>query len=72
MASTFFGAGTCTHTQEDGGVTCVSISSLVVDAYNILVKKKFYKFYVLSVGASTAKNKGKSECYSLQKGKYFG
>lgn len=45
--------------SKDDDVTCVSISSLVIDAYNILVKKKFYKFYVLSIGASTAKIKGK-------------
>lgn len=49
---------TLIHNKDDD-VTCMSISSLVIDAYNILVKKKFYKFYVLSIGASAAKIKGK-------------
>ena len=47
-----------THSRDDD-VTCMSISSLVIDAHNILVKKKFYKFYVLPIGASTAKIKEK-------------
>jgi len=47
-----------TH-SKDNDITCVAISSLVIDAYNILVKKKFYKFYVLSIGASAAKLQGK-------------
>lgn len=41
-----------------GGVTCVPISPLMIDAYNILVKEKLDKFYVLSIGASTAEVKG--------------
>lgn len=48
------------HNKGDD-VTCMSISSLVIDAYDILVEKEFYKFYVLSIGASTAKNGRKSE-----------
>lgn len=45
--------------NKDEDVTCMSISSLVIYAYNILVKKKFHKFYVLSIGTSTAKMKEK-------------
>lgn len=44
--------------SKDGDVTCVPISPLMIDAYNILVKKKLDKFYVLSIGASAAEVKG--------------
>lgn len=44
--------------SKSGDVTCVPISPLMIDAYNILVKKKLDKFYVLSIGASTAEVKG--------------
>lgn len=56
MASQCF-VHTLTHSEYDG-VTCVPISPLMVDAYNVLVKKKLDKFYVLSIGASTADVKG--------------
>lgn len=55
VASWLFGTGTYPPTHNDDDVTCVPISSLVVDAYNVLVQKKFYKFYVLPIGASTVK-----------------
>lgn len=48
---------TLIHSKYDD-VTCVPISPLMIDAYNILVKKKLDKFYVLSIGASTAEAKG--------------
>lgn len=47
----------CIHSEYDD-VTCVPISPLVIDAHNVLVKKKLDKFYVLSIGASTAEVKG--------------
>lgn len=47
------------HTHsKDGDVTCVSIPSLVIDAHDILIQKEFYKLYVLSVCASTARVRG--------------
>lgn len=46
------------HTHEHEDVTCVPISPLMIDAYNVLVKKKLDKVYVLSIGASTADVKG--------------
>lgn len=46
-----------THSKDDD-VTCVSISSLVIDAHDILIQEEFYKLYVLSVCASTARIEG--------------
>lgn len=48
---------TLIHSKHDD-VTCVPVSPLMIDAHNILVKKKLDKFYVLPIGASTAEVKG--------------
>lgn len=67
IASNSCGTGIWFIHNKGGDVTCMSISSLVIDAYDILVEKEFYKLYVLSIGAGTAKKW--KEKWTLQHGK---
>lgn len=44
-----------------GGLTCVSISALIVDAHRILARQELHHFQVFSVGARADNNMSKKE-----------